>query len=313
VPSESHLSTAKIEEIVKTFYWMLPNFALALGVAALFFVAAWGLRAVVRRLFRRRGRENLGELLAEFARWGVLFLGLLVVAAIVFPSIKPADLLSTLGVGSIAIGFAFKDILQNWMAGLLILWRQPFRRGDQIVVGKFEGTVEHVEARATLIKTYDGRRVVIPNNDVYATSVIVNTAFPKRRSQLDVGIGYADDVERARSVILSALEGLEGVEQDPRPEVLAWELAKSTVNLRVRWWTKSLRTDVVHASARVVGAVRDALTQADIDMPYPTRTLLIHDQTEPADHDRRSHREGWPPDPSRSGQDTRRAQPSAAE
>jgi small conductance mechanosensitive channel len=313
VPSESHLSTAKIEEIVKTFYWMLPNFALALGVAALFFVGAWGMRALVRKIFGRRGRENLGELLGEFARWGVMFLGLLVVAAIVFPSIKPADLLSTLGVGSIAIGFAFKDILQNWMAGLLILWRQPFRRGDQIVVGKYEGTVEHIEARATLIKTYDGRRVVIPNNDVYATSVIVNTAFPQRQSHLDVGIGYSDDVERARAVILAAITEVEGVQAEPKPEVLAWDLAESTVNLRVRWWTKSLRTDVVHTSARVVQAVRDALTEAGVDIPYPTRTLLVHDQTEAADHDRRRHREGWPPHPARTSRDAPAPRPSAAE
>lgn len=307
---ESHLSLAKIQELVKSFYWLLPNFALALAVAALFAGAAWAVKKIVRKVFTRRGRENLGELLAEFARWGVLFLGLLVVSAIVFPSVKPADLLSTLGVGSIAIGFAFKDILQNWMAGLLILWRQPFRRGDQIVVGKYEGTVEHIEARATLIKTYDGRRVVIPNNDVYATSVVVNTAFPKRRSQLDIGIGYSDDIQKAREVILGALKNVPDVEADPAPEVLAWELGASSVNLRVRWWTKSIRTDVVHAMAKVVEEVRNALTEAGIDLPFPTQTILLHDQTEDADKSRTQHREGWPPAPDETVGDSRR---SAAE
>ncbi|PSC07031.1 mechanosensitive ion channel family protein [Alsobacter soli] len=297
MPAESHLSTAKIEELIKGFFWLLPNFALALGVAVVFWLVAWGVRAVVRRVFKRRGRDNLGELLAEFARWGVVLLGVLVISAIVFPSIKPADLLSTLGVGSIAIGFAFKDILQNWMAGLLILWRQPFRRGDQIIVGKYEGTVEHIEARATLIKTYDGRRVVIPNNDVYATSVIVNTAFPKRRSQIEIGIGYGDDLEKAREVILSTIKGVKGVEAEPPPEALAWELGASSVNLRIRWWTKSIRTDVVHTMARVVEALRNALTEAKIDLPFPTQTILLHDQTEDADKDRARHREGWPPGP----------------
>jgi hypothetical protein len=179
----SYLSAEKLETFVQGFYWMLPNFGIALAVAILFFAGAWIARAVLSRWFRRRGRENLGELLGEFARWGVLLFGALVVAAIIFPSIKPADLLSTLGIGSIAIGFAFKDILQNWLAGLLILIRQPFTTGDQIVVSGYEGTVQHIEARATLIKTYDGRLVVIPNADVYSKAVTVNTAFEKRRSE----------------------------------------------------------------------------------------------------------------------------------
>jgi len=153
------------------------------------------------------------------------------VSTIVFPSIRPADALATLGIGSIAVGFAFKDILQNWIAGLLILLRRPFRRGDQIVINNYEGTVEHIEARATILKTYDGRRVVIPNSDVYTRSMIVNTAFPKRRSEYDVGIGFSDDIDTARRVILDALRAVEGVEQEPAPDVLAWELDSSTVNL----------------------------------------------------------------------------------
>jgi small-conductance mechanosensitive channel len=233
-------------------------------------------------------------MLAGAARWGVIGLGLLIVATIIFPSISPADLLSTLGIGSIAIGFAFKDILQNWLAGLLILLRQPFRQGDQIIVGKHEGTVEHIEARATLIKTYDGRRVIIPNSSVYTDAVTVNTAFPLRRSQYDVGIGYGDDIDQACGIIINAIRGLEGVADDPPPEAFAWELAGSTVNVRVRWWTHSKRSEVVRVQGRVVGAVKKALTEAGIDLPYPTNVVLLHDQTEEVDGDRRRQREGWP-------------------
>ena len=288
------LSEQKLEAIVQGFFWLLPNLAIATVVLVGFLVAAWIARRVVKRVVGRRDREDLGSLVGGFAWWGLVGFGLLVVATIIFPSIKPSDALATLGIGSVAIGFAFKDILQNWFAGLLILVRQPFRRGDQIVVDKYEGTVEHIEARATLIKTYDGRRVVIPNSDVYTRSVIVNTAYPKRRSQYDVGIGYGDDVETARKVILRALAGLPHVAKDPAPEVIPWELDGSTVNLRVRWWTKSIRNQVVASRGEVIVALKDALTEAGIDLPFPTRTILFHDQTEETDGDRAQQREGWP-------------------
>ncbi|MCB0060669.1 MAG: mechanosensitive ion channel family protein, partial [Caldilineaceae bacterium] len=221
-------------------------------------------------------------------------LGLLVALAIVAPSVKPVDILSTLGIGGVAIGFAFRDILQNFLAGLLILLRQPFRIGDQIVVGDYEGTVEEIETRATMIKTYDGRRVVIPNGDIYTSSVVVNTAFEKRRSQYDVGIGYGDDIARAKELMLQAMRQCEGVLSDPVPDVLTVELAGSSVNLRARWWTHSTRSDVVKVSDRVISAIKDDLSAAGIDLPFPTQVVLWHDQTEETDGDRNRQREGWP-------------------
>ncbi len=125
-------------ERIEGFWWTLPNLGIALVVFGLFLVAAVVARRAVLRMFKRRSQSDLAAILAGAAHWGMIGLGLLVVTTIVFPSISPADLLSTLGIGSIAIGFAFKDILQNWLAGLLLLLRQPFRQGDQIIVGKHE-------------------------------------------------------------------------------------------------------------------------------------------------------------------------------
>lgn len=116
---------------------------------------------------------------------------------IVAPSLTPGDLIAGLGVRSVAIGFALKDILQNMLAGILILLRQPFEVGDKVVSGGHEGTVERIETRATLIKTYDGRRVVITNTDIYTDSVTVNTAYDTRRSQYDIAIGCNDDWNKA--------------------------------------------------------------------------------------------------------------------
>ena len=199
-----------------------------------------------------------------------------------------------LGFGSVAVGFAFKDILQNWLAGVLILLRQPFRPGDQIVVEGYEGLVDHIETRVTAIRTYDGRLALIPNSDVYANAVIVNTAFDKRRSQYDVGIGYGDNTDQAKSVILAAVKSVEGVESDPAPDVLIVDLAASWVTLRPRWWTNSRRADVVQVKSRIVEAIKAALDDAGIDMPFETVVQLFHDQTDEMDGVRGAQREGWP-------------------
>jgi small conductance mechanosensitive channel len=289
------ITLERIESFIAGFWWILPNLGVALVVFLLFVIGAWLGRTVIFRFFQARGRPDLARLLAGFARWSVIVLGLLVVSAIIFPSVRPADILATLGVGSIAIGFAFKDILQNWLAGLLILLRQPFRQGDQIIVGLHEGTVERIEARATLLRTYDGRRVIIPNSDVYTQSVVVNTAFDQRRNEYDVGIGYSDDVEKACEVILKALTSIENVAREPAPEAIPWELAGSTVNIRLYFWTRSSRADVVQARGRVLRAAKKALGEAGIDLPFPTNVVLFHDQTEETDGDRRRQREGWPP------------------
>jgi small-conductance mechanosensitive channel len=291
---DAGITLERIEGFISGFWWILPNLGIALVVFLVFIGAAFAVRSAVARVFSARGRPDLAVLLAGSARWGIVALGLLVVATIVFPSVKPADILATLGIGSIAVGFAFKDILQNWLAGLLILLRQPFRQGDQIVIGQHEGTVERIESRATLLKTYDGRRVIIPNSDVYTQVVTVNTAFPQRRSEYDVGIGYGDDVERACEVILRSLRSVDGISGEPAPEAFPWELAGSTVNIRVRWWSNPSRAEVVHARGKAIRAIKLGLGEAGIDIPFPTNVVLFHDQTEETDGDRRRQREGWP-------------------
>ena len=172
------LIMAKFNSFAAGFFLLIPNIIAAVIFLAIFWVIARIARGAIIRVAHHRGRPDLGNLLGSLAHGAVLLLAFLFAAAIVFPSVNPGGIFATLGVGSVAIGFAFKDILQNLLAGLLLLINRPYRRGDQIKIKEFEGTVEHIESRATLIKTYDGRRVIIPNSDVYTSPVVVNTAFP---------------------------------------------------------------------------------------------------------------------------------------
>ncbi len=273
---------------------LFPNIVVAIVVLIVFWLVGRLVKSLIYKQSAKRDRDNLGDVLGGFVKWMIILLGFLLAATIVIPSLKPGDLIAGLGVSSVAIGFAFKDILQNWLAGLLILIRQPFHVGDQISVEGHEGTVERIETRATIIKTYDGQRIVVPNSDIYTNSVLVRTAHEKRRSEYDIGIGYGDDVEEACRVIVKTLGSVEGVEADPAPEALPWDLAASWVTVRARWWTDSRRTNVAHTHSKVIMAMKKALDAAEIDMPYETRVHLFHDQTEASDGIRGQQREGWP-------------------
>ena len=272
-----------------------PNFVVAIIVFTGFYFAAKLVRSAVRRLSAGRAHgQNLGLVMGRIAQLAILAVGFFIAIVIVVPSIKASSIIQLFGISSVAIGFAFKDVLQNFLSGILILLNQPFRLRDQIRVGEFEGTVEEIQTRATLIRTYDGRRIVIPNSKVFTESVTVNTAYPSRRNEVVVGIGYSDDVAKARGIILEAIASCEGVEKDPAPDAIVTELAASSVNIRARWWSRSGMADFLKAQDLVIAAIRSRLTEAGIDLPFPTRQILFHDQTEEADGDRRRQREGWP-------------------
>ena len=294
------LAMEKIDSWLDGFIATLPNLVVAIFVFFLFLLISIGVKKAVVKTAVTRKRNNLGEVLGGFLKAAIIIFGVLIAATIVVPTLNPGDLVAGLGVSSVAIGFAFKDILQNWLAGLLILIRQPFEIGDQIEVNGYEGTVAQIETRATIINTYDGQKAVIPNSDIYTNAVLVKTGNAKRRSQYDIGIGYADDIDKACEIIKEQISKVEGVESDPAPQVYAWDLAASWVTLRARWWTDSKRGDVVAQRSQVVRAVKYALDSAAIDMPYDTKVHLFHDQTEETDGDRNNQREGWP-NPNDSG------------
>lgn len=286
----------KIDSWVDGFIKLLPNIGVALVVIILFYGLGRLGKYLVKKAADTRKRTNLGNLLGDLVKWIIFVTGFLLALTIVTPSIKPGDLIAGLGVSSVAIGFAFKDILQNWLAGLLLLLRQPFEIGDQIIVNNIEGTVRQIQTRSTIIREYSGERVVIPNSEIYTNAVKVKTANEPIRSQYDVGIGYADDIDEAKQVIKEALQEVDIIDKSKDIEVLPWELAASWVTLRVRWWTDSPRATVVEGRAKVIIAIKKALDKAKIDMPYETQVHLFHDQTESSDGNRSTQREGWPDD-----------------
>lgn len=248
-------------------------------VASFVFVIFWVLsiffkKAVTRILGSRKHHQNLVTVFRRVGSALILFLGFMVAMIIAVPSFTPGKLIGALGIGSVAIGFAFKDIFQNLLSGILLLLSEPFRIGDQIISGNFEGTVEDIQIRATTIRTYDGRKVVIPNSQLYTSTMTVNTAYSQRRLEFDVGIGYENNIIDAQQVILSVLKAAPTVSKLAEPSVIATALADSSVVLRVRWFIDDgTQNNRVASINEVIILVKEALEEANISIPFPVTTL----------------------------------------
>ncbi len=270
VLSASENAQTTIIEMANAFFAQLPVIGVGLVVFLVFLGIAFFARRFIRIASEKANLDSmLGSLVARIGHILIIILGLFISATVIFPGISPGDLITGLGIGSVALGFAFKDILQNLFSGFLILLYRPFMIGDQIKVGDFEGIVEEINVRSTKIKTLDGERVVIPNNELYMESVLVRTAFPQRRTKIVVGIGYQDDIEEARRIMLDILKNTEGVLGEPAPDVDVVELADSSVNLCMLYWTDSRQSATRKASDKIITATKKALDNAGIDIPFP--------------------------------------------
>lgn len=276
------LAYQRAEKMLTQFIAALPNLIIAIALFALFWLLATVVRIFVTKLIERTGQSsNVAQVFARIASWALYLFGLMTAITVVFPSLDAASILNALGFTGVAVGFAFKDIFQNLLAGLLILITHPFRVGDQIISGSDEGTVEEIMVRATRIRTYDNREVIIPNSDLYTNRVTVNTAYNKRRVSVNVGMGYEEDIEKTKQIILAALSNDPNILQDPAPQVFARELADFSINLEVRVWSDPARQlESIQTQDQVIAILHKVLTEAGVDLPFPTQNVLLHDQTQ---------------------------------
>ena len=265
-----------VENWGEDFYSILPNMIVGFVVLFIFGLMAYSVSRTIRLYFERKERIDLGNILSDFGFWAMMLAGCLISLTIIMPSLRPADLLASLGIGSIAIGFAFKDILQNWFSGLLILLRLPFRRGDQISLEGAEGTVIRIEPRATILRTYDGSDIVIPNTQIYSGMVTVHTSQPYRRVEMDLTVGYDYEVTRITEILQTALSDIDEIQKDPPAQVMCWELGATSLGIKLRWWIKSGRSNEVISRARAVHAIKAAFEANDID---PTDPQLVYYQS----------------------------------
>jgi|LakMenEpi03Aug12_release.lakeMendotaPanAssembly.Ray.scaffolds.fasta_scaffold185747_2 small conductance mechanosensitive channel len=256
------LAWSSVLHMTDAFFAKLPNILVALATLVLFFFGARLVKKIVVNLCKRTHFDDtLSHALGAIVIFFVNLLGVLVAATIIFPSFSPGNLVAGLGITSVAVGFAFKDILENFFAGILLLWQKPFRIGDEIRTNGFEGTVQDIDIRSTRIKTIDGELVVVPNGSMLSSPIVVLTGYDERRVKMTVAAPQNKTAEELRRVILDVLNKSESVQKEPAPLIYQTSVGSS---LDVYFWADSRATSLQKAIDDVATAIQRAINSKPV-------------------------------------------------
>ena len=263
-------------DMLREIIAMLPQLLIAVIVIALTYIMAIAFRSLIRRLLNRtKLRTSLKNLLELLISLGIWVLGIMIAAVIAFPNLTPTKILAGLGIGSVAIGFAFKDIFENFLAGIIILLRREMRIGDFIECEGLEGNVEKILVRETHIRQTDGQLVIVPNSMLFKQPLTIRTDLDLRRTTIICGIAYGEDVDESRDIISQAVKTCRTVDESHPVQIFAREFADSSINFEVTWWTGSKPLAIRESRDEVISTVKRALDEAGIEIPFPYRTLTF--------------------------------------
>jgi len=255
---------------------LIIPWAIKIAVAlAIFVIGRWiakWLTGVVRKLM---AKSDMDDMLIQFLGNIVYTVLLLVVvmAALDHIGIQTTSLLAVFGAAGLAIGLALKDSLGNFSSGVMLILFRPFKVGDFIEAGGESGVVEEVRMFATILRTGDNREVIIPNSQIYGGTIVNYSANETRRIDLVFGIGYDDDIAKAKQTLESIMQQDERILSYPAPAVAVGELADSSVNFNVRPWVKS--TDYWPVRADMLEKVKLAFDANGISIPYPQQDVYM--------------------------------------
>jgi small-conductance mechanosensitive channel len=268
-------------QIWADFVERMPFIAAGLVILLItWLVVAMTVQVITSTLRRSQIRGSLRELILRLISISIWIVGIMTAAIIIFPGLTPAKALGAMGVISIAVGFAFKDIFENFFAGILLLWRFPFERGDFIECEGIEGRVEDVTVRMTQIRKVSGELMVVPNSFLFMNPVKVLTNLNRRRVTIIAGVAYGEQVTQAVDVIEKAVQQCDTVRQDQPVEIFPQGFGNSSIDIEVTWWTGPQPVDIRRSRGEVVTAIKWALDEAGIEIPFPYRTLTFKEPLE---------------------------------
>jgi small conductance mechanosensitive channel len=254
---------------------MIPKVIAAVVIfLVMLYLAGWVAKWIRRAAERRQVDPELALLLSRLGRWGIIVLG--IVWALQQVNFNLTAFLAGLGIVGFTIGFALQDISRNFVAGLLLLWQQPFNIGDSIEVSGFSGTVSDISLRATEIRTFDGLLVLIPNADVYTKPITNFTKVPRRRLALRAWAPYGEDLERATQVALQAIREVPGMAlEEPAPVAAFESFGDISVQFTLYYWIDTAATGYLFAQDQGVKAVKAAFEAASISLSAPLRAVVV--------------------------------------
>ena len=265
----------KLEGWLDTFISMIPNMAVTLLLLAIFLVLARFGSKLFTKLFSKASKnEALEHLFSTIIYTAILSIGLFIMLGVLGLNKAVTSLLAGIGVIGLALGFAFQDIAANFVSGIILAFRRPFKIGEIIEVNDIMGKVTRTGLRDTAIETFQGQEVYIPNKDFLQHAFYNFSVLEKRRIDLVVGVSYADDLEKVEDVVLSAIKNLEGVIDKDNIVFDYSEFDSSSINFNIRFWIEYPdQPGYLTMRSKAIKAIKKTFDEQDITIPFPIRTL----------------------------------------
>lgn len=259
--------------LVESAVRIIPRVFAAIVVIGMFCLLARAVRYLLRAIFRRTVEDiTVESLIEQLSYYAILAIGFFVAGDAL--GFDPTTVAAGLGLTGLVLGFALKDILSNFVSGLLLLLLRPFKIGDQIVVGDLEGAVERIELRATKLRAYDGRVMLVPNAEVFTSRIVNNTADPVRRGRVTAWVQYDTDLKKAIEAARSATMAADGVLASPPPTVRVDALGQDDIVLEITFWSDSQRSDFKNTASAVRARIVAAFKRFGIGLPDPDVRVL---------------------------------------
>lgn len=267
--------TGKLDGWLETLIAMLPNMVVSILVLIITYLIARGIRTLSPKVLNKLSEKvSINSLFSTLFYIGTLGVGLIIALNVLHLEQTVTSLLAGAGIIGLALGFAFQDITANFISGILIAFRKPIQVGDIIQTEQFIGTVEKIDLRVTVIRTFQGLHVIIPNKDIFQAPVTNFTKTYERRVDLEIGVSYSDNLEQVKQVTLEAIQGLDFLLPGKEVKLFYKEFGASSINLVIMFWVHYPdEPGYLAARSDAIMAVKKAYDQHDITIPFPIRTL----------------------------------------
>lgn len=257
--------------------YLLPWGIRIVTALLIFIIGRWLAKVIVRASEGLMTRARLDSILIKFVNNIVymLLIAVVVLAALEQLGVKTTSALAILGAAGLAVGLALKDSLSNFAAGTMLIIFRPFKLGDYIEAGGTSGVVEGIHIFSTLLKTGDNREIIVPNSQIYGGTIINYNARPTRRIDMVIGIGYGDDIRKAKSVLEEIIKAEPRILEEPAPAISVADLAESSINLNVRPWVSS--GDYWAVRSDLLETIKGRFDEQGISIPYPQRDVHLYE------------------------------------
>ena len=263
--------TLWLREIIR----LLPNIVIAIIILVFGFFIAKGVKKLARKILSKfLSNQTITSLFTSIAY--IFFMGVVIFVALSVLKLDKAvtSILAGAGILGLALAFAFQDIAANFMSGIFLSIRKPLSHGDIVKIKDYMGRVEEINLRDTVIRTFQGQMVIMPNKDVFQNPIENYSLWGKRRMDLEIGVSYGDDLEKVRDITLATVKKIKGISEEDEVTMFYTEFGGSTINFILRMWVSTPeQMDFLQVRSDTIIQLKKVYDENNIMLPFPTTTL----------------------------------------